>query len=265
MAKRAVGLYRPTSTWPDDRRPADVQGLIDIAGPLPAITFTVSWPEPADDGERCITLSARDYLSDRVQKAIQEYDWNRQQAHRPTPTQLAGEYATIGTAARRLLRALRNDIDKMPYALRYGGLSAAAAVDATDRRIETSGDVLLRAAMQGVKDIRRWSDIARRREEAARIMATSGRPPEEPGKPPKRASKNKGDQALNGFIRRVVEDCWFGIWGFLVTDSEKLWKFTGAIAALVGVRLKDDASRSRVRVIFADTLKARAMAKLEER
>ncbi len=265
MAKRAVGLYRLISIRPDDRRPADVQGLIDIAGRLPATTFTVSLPEPADDGERCITLSARDYLSNRVQKAIQEYDWNRQEAHRPTPTQLAREYATIGTAARRLLHALRNDIDKMPYALRYGGLSAAAAVDATDRQIETSGDVLLRTAMQGVEDIRRWSDIARSREEAARIMATSGRPPEKRGKPPKRASRNKGDQALNGFIRRVVEDCWCGIWDFPVTDSEKLWNFTGAIAALVGIRLKAEASRGRVRVIFADILKARAMAKLQER
>jgi hypothetical protein len=255
VAKRSIEGYRPTGIGLGDDPPPDVAALINAAGPLPDRTFEAWRWGPPDEGSYA-NVTAREYLIECVQSAVREYGWNKQQAHRPTPTQLHAEYDAIHKAAWALLCALHHDVEKMPLALRDGELGTAAVASAPGSGL-VSRDNLLRAALSGVKNFHQWSEVARKQVAAAMVL--EGR-----SSPTRRPSRNKGDEALNVFVRRVMESCWVGIWGLEVTDSPRTWAFARAVAKLVGLSMSEDSARARVRSVYADTFEAKARWRMVE-
>ena len=182
-----------------------------------------------------------------------------QQGNKPTPAQLAADFGAIEKAAHRLLHALQvtdaGDFERMPYSLRFGGLSAQAHSQAMRGKAAVGepryGDTLLRHAVEGVRDLHRWSKAARQRE----LEARARRPP---------APKFEGNPALRDFVGYVVVNGWWATWGREVRDSARLQRFIIAAAKLIGLDLSEDAARGQLRAAFANTFADRRTAKLDQ-
>jgi hypothetical protein len=177
-----------------------------------------------------------------IESAARAYHWDIQQESRPTPTQLVDDYAAIGQAARRLLYALHvtdsGDIEKMPWALRYGGLAAHAhkqAEEAGRHHGPLFGDGLLRQVIEGVRDLRQWADLALERELAVKARLLPSK------------DHHEGNPALNDYLKYVVVNSWWAIWGREIRDHTRILEFMCAAAAIVGVELSDVAARKRLR------------------
>jgi hypothetical protein len=268
MAKKAVEEYRPTGLELDGRYSTDEQiaELVQIVGALPDREFQIERPSE-QDGEpwEVLAIEPRALLVHRIERAARAYHFGIQEETRPTPTQLADDYAAIERAARRLLYALQvtlaGDIEKMPSALRYGGLAAQAYKQAAEARQQGRhrpplpfdgplvGDGLLRQAIEGVSDLRQWAGAMLERELAAKARQ------------PQSKDHHEGNRALNDYLGRVVVDSWCAIWGMEIKDSARILQFMCAAAAIVGVELSDVSARKRLRSIFAVTFRKRRAAK----
>jgi hypothetical protein len=259
MPKRSVKAYRPTGIQLDENyvRSEHIDSLTAIAGPLPDLKFEIE--QPGGQGEECVRLQvpAREYLGHHLETAVGAFRLEMQQGKKPTPAQLASEYDVIEKAALRLLGTLQvskaGDFERMPLALRFGGLSAQARIDAQERGTSENrpldGDSLLRQTVEGVRDLRRWAAAARERE--LRIHSAL----------PRSQRRYEGNPALNSFLQYVVANAWWAIWGLEIKDSLPLCRFIAATAAIVDVSLSEDGARQKLRSIFADTFAKRRTAK----
>ena len=265
MAKRSIEAYRPIGLAkaldPEHRYVSAecIAKLIVAGGPLPDRLFEISGEERGNLVS--LTVSARDKIENAVELAATAYHLAREEQVRPTPTQLAERCAKIESSARRLLTdlgvGLNGEIKKMPDALRYGALQAFAAIEAEQRKTAATnrggypidewwGVTNLRRAVSGVASLRRWAASAKERkiqtknlEVARRRAAGSDR------------ARNEGDKPLNEYLRRVMTDCWWGVYGREFADGRALLNFARVAAEGVGVDLgRHDAARERIRNVL---------------
>jgi hypothetical protein len=240
MAKRSVEGYSPIvaslqeANWSLD--PALVAKLVRIAGPLPHRRFErLLWSEKA--GWMEVKLSARDYLVFELEAAARRYFRERQEQGKPTAAQLSSAFEAIERAAYILLGQLgvRRDptLDRMPSAIRFGGLQAEAA---TDNPAE--GQKRLKAAVDGVDALHRWARAAKNRQQ--NIYSR------------KKRIRNEGDKALNEYLHEVIVNCWEHLYEREVTTvGTRLTNFAIAAASAVGVRLGDtNAVSKRLQRVF---------------
>lgn len=244
MTKRSIADYNPVKFLRDKDLPVvsddQIDALVRCAGPLPDRTFEV-WCIESDGRGVSSLVSARERVRYGFEAAIATYQLQEQQDLQPTSTQLLDTYVTIEAAAKRLLLSLgvglSGDVSAMPHAIRYGGLSAQATFDLGPNQVTsgTSGDDLLGQALEGVRSLARWAGNARVREERikARQPASHGR--------------NAGNVALNDYLRTVVTDCWWQVWGREILDTENMRDFIKDAAGMVGVTLTDEMARQRFR------------------
>ncbi len=254
VAKRGVKRFRPTRIKLDGRYATDEQiaELIRIVGALPDRQFQIEQSRGPDEPWEVLTIESRPYLVRHIESAARTYHWEARQGDRPTPAQLVDKYGAIEQAARRLLHTLHvtesGEIEKMPWALRYGGLAAQAhkqAAEAGGHHGPLFGDGLLRQVIEGVRDLRQWADAALERE-----LAVKARQPQS-------QDRHEGNTALNDYLKYVVVNSWWAIWGIEIRDNARILAFMCAAAAIVGVELTRDAARKRLRTIFAETFRDR--------
>jgi hypothetical protein len=264
MAKRSIEAYRPVGLAkaldPDHRYVSSgyLDKLIEVGGPLPNRPFEISGEERG----RLVplTVSARDKFDNELERAARAYHLAKEEQVKPTATQLAAHAAAIEKAARQLLLALgaglSGNLERMPDALRYGGLQAFAEIEAkrleaaAQNRAEYPADEFwaptrLRRAVEGVAAIHRWAKamkahkLASKRLEGDRLKAAG-----------KAYARYAGDKPLNDYLGSVVASCWLAICGREIADGPQLWRFGRVAAAAVGVKLSNDASRERIRRVF---------------
>jgi hypothetical protein len=242
MAKRTIEGYRPIvdsvkdAKWSLDL--AFVDQLIAIAGQLPNARFDVlnpheqgQWKEGCDCAN--VKLSAREYLVHELTAAARRYFRERLSQSEPTAAQLSVSFASIEDAAHTLLSELgvgRNgNVDRMPSALRFGGLQAEAG---TDDLVE--GGLRLKGAIKGVHLLHQWARSAKTRQQ--RRKALSG----------KSLARNEGDKALNEYVHEVIVNCWEVLYERDAKVGPQLTKFAIVAAKAVGASLAgDEASVSR--------------------
>jgi hypothetical protein len=242
MAKRTIEGYRPIvfsskdAEWSLDL--AFVDRLIAIAGQLPNTRFDVLNPhEQGQWREGCeyanVKLSAREYLVHGLTAAARRYFRERHSQSEPTAAQLSVSFASIEDAAHTLLRELgagRNgDVDRMPFALRFGGLQAEAG---TDDLVE--GGPRLKAAIKGVHLLYQWARSAKTRQQRRKALSV------------KSLARNEGDKALNEYLHEVIVNCWEHLYEREAKVGPQLTNFAIVAAKVVGASLpSDEASVSR--------------------
>jgi hypothetical protein len=253
-----------------------IDKLISIAGPLPDHRFP-AFVVNKRGKYKDVRLGARDYFVKEIESAATSYYLQTESRTIPTNTQLAIEFRAIEQAASRLLRALqvgpKRDIDHMPDALRYGGLQAEAAGDAyrLDKDAKPlAGATLLRKAIEGVDALQRWAQVAKKRQlqqkwqlqarlrnellrkqETAKKRGIRKGHDQEPF-PLRRMGqhRNEGNKPFNDYLHQVILACWVGVYGRRAADGPSLREFVQAAADAVGVKLKDDAARERLRRVL---------------
>lgn len=247
MAKRSIEDYRPRGIALEAKYASKelVDDLILIAGSLPDRTFTVARFGTEPDTEVAQEVSARTYLRGILETAAMAYHYQADDSKKPTHVQLSKAYEDIRRHANDLLLCLQVagkdgvGLDNMPYALRFGALrdeaweeakrlqQAAEAKRLQGQRIgqRYMADTLLREAIRGVDQIRRWGAGAHNREQ--RALGTSRK-------------ANEGDVALNNFLRTVALHCWKEACDQPLRIGPRLVKFVRVAAKAINRNLSDD-------------------------
>jgi hypothetical protein len=245
----------------------DIDAIIAAAGGLPADRDNRlhAWSEPS--ALEPTKVPGREALAQRLERGVRDYLVQKHFETKPTPRQLAVDFARIERAGARLLKALQvagdGDIETMPVALRRGGLQAFAAQEAEQlgQLPLQSADGLLHDAVQGVLRLHRWARGARTRYERQRVTPA--------------AQRHAGDKALDGLFGSLA-----GIWievfekpfktstrgplgGAAGQPSGPLFRFIKACLAPVlrDCMPTDHAIRQRIRRLFLDQARNRSTAK----
>jgi hypothetical protein len=250
MPKRSIEKYRPTGIRFRDEpfySEGDIDRIIESAGGLPDGNFEIARVKADASGFEDVVVSRRTALKERLESAARAWHWESQKQIEPTAEQLSAAFTEIQKAAERLLETMHipvtGGIDRLPSALRYGGLQAMAAF-APKAPGETSAG-LLRSAIVGVCRLRAWSRIlAHRERRRARL-----RP---------RKQRREPDAALNSFIK-ALGGIWFEVFERPIKTSvnASTHKATGRFVSFVvvavrplGIVLSPDAARDRIRQQF---------------
>jgi hypothetical protein len=236
MAKRTIEGYRPivvsmqNTDWSLDV--ALVDQLIEIAGTLPNAPFGISIPNDRGQWKKGakyenVNLSARDYLVHELTAAAKRYFRGKLRQSEPTAAQLSVSFASIEDAAHTLLRELGvgrdGNVDRMPFALRFGGLLAEACTDDL-----AEGGLRLKGAIKGVHSLHQWARSAKTRQQHRKAL--SG----------KSLVRNEGDKALNEYLHEVIVNCWEHLYEREAKVGPQLTKFAIVAAKVVGASLAGD-------------------------
>jgi hypothetical protein len=272
LPKRSVHGFQPTAVRlqlagdSDIYSDSDIDAIITAAGGLPAdkVDRLHARSEPSLETTE---VARREALARRLERGVRDYLVQKHFETKPTPRQLAVDFARIERAGARLLKALQvaddGDLETMPVALRRGGLQAFAAqeVKPLGQLPLQSADDLLHDAVQGVLRLHRWARGARIRYERQRVTPA--------------AQRHTGDEALDGFFGSLA-----GIWidvfekPFKTSTGGPLGRAAGQpsgplfrfIKACLEPVLKDrmptdHAIRQRVRRLFLDQARNKSTAK----
>ncbi len=273
MAKRSIENYKPVglanALEPGHRfgPKALVAELIEAAAPLPVRTYETTLVTPLSGNlvERPLSARAKFILS--VEKAAAAYHLASEDRTKPSALQLSKEFRAIEQAAFKLLRTLQagehGDLDKVPYAIRYDGLQAWAALELEHAAKahtepfmprEPVAETRVRAALKGVAAIKRWASSAHKRK-----LETFEREQKMRSNANAAAARHDGNAPLNEYLYRVFTDCWWGIAQREITDAPKPIAFCKLAARVVGVKLRDDGARDRLRRMLGRRGKSEAV------